>query len=250
MQVFQTPRGKKLSTQQASYLQSHEKDVVHHLGQKMPYYHWPGGGQKILLLHGWESSSYRWRSYIKELTKLGFDVYAVDAPAHGRSDGTKFSPPKYAATIKTIVEKEKINTIIAHSVGAYSTIIYTSENDTPISLRNLILMAPTGRLKDFMQQFFDFLKLNSKVRLAFEKNFFETYGRTLDYYDSHRLIQSVKIGGILIHDKDDQTLPYSDSVEIDKHWSTGRFITTEGYGHRLKGTFIRNLILKHLKGTS
>jgi len=248
MDVFQTPRGKKLSAKQKEFLETHQKATFNHKNESIPYYNWPAEGQKVLMLHGWESNSFRWKPYLKDLKNLNINVFAVDAPAHGRSNGKRFSPTEYAAVIKEVVAREKIETIVAHSVGAYATIIYASENETPQYLKNLVLLAPTGKLRDFMKQFFDFLKLNTKVRSAFEENFKAKYGQTLDYYDSDNLIKHVSIGGILVHDKEDATLPFSDSVEVAKAWRQGKFIPTEGYGHRLKGSFIKEIILGYLGG--
>lgn len=246
MSVFQTPRGKKLTPKQVEYLKSHQKATINHKNETIPYYNWRAKGKNVLMLHGWESSSYRWKPYLKELNKLNINVFAIDAPAHGRSNGKRFSPTEYAKVIKAIVDKEKIDTIIGHSVGAYATIIYASENDTPACLKNLVLLAPTGKLRDFMKQFFDFLKLNTKVRSAFEENFKLKYGQPLDYYDSDKLIEHVTVGGLLIHDKEDATLPFSDSMDIAKVWTKGRFVATQGYGHRLKGGFIKGVVLDFL----
>lgn len=250
MNLFQTPRGQKLSPNQKIYLASNQKETIIHNGETIPYYNWKGNGKNVLMLHGWESSSYRWKPYLKDLNKLDINVYAVDAPAHGRSNGKKFSPKEYAGVIKSIVEREKIDTIIAHSVGAYATIIYASEQETPAYLKNLILMAPTGKLRDFMKQFYDFLNLSDKVRSAFEDNFMSTYGQPLDYYDSANLIKKVNVGGLLIHDKEDAILPFKDSENIAKVWTKGKFIHTKGFGHRLKGPIIKEQIIDFLKKNS
>jgi hypothetical protein len=108
-------------------------------------------------------------------------------------------------------------------------------------------MAPTGKLREFMKQFYDFLNLSDKVRSAFEDNFRSTYGHTLDYYDSDNLIKKVSVGGLLIHDKEDAILPFNDSEKIAKVWTKGKFIQTKGYGHRLKGPIIKEQIIDFLK---
>ncbi|NNE15310.1 MAG: alpha/beta hydrolase [Saprospiraceae bacterium] len=247
MRVFQKPRGKKITSSNKAYLLKYKAGDLLVGSESIAYYNWPKTGKKILLLHGWESYSYRWRPYIKDLQKLNYNVFALDAPAHGLSSGKKFSPTAYADAIKSMVEKEKIELIIAHSVGAYAAIIYASENTTPRYLEDLILLAPTGKLQDFMNQFFDFLKLNDKVREGFRENFIRTYGHDLDYFDSDNLIKKVTCRGLLIHDKEDKTLPFKDSEDIAANWPIGKFIATKGFGHRLKGPFIKELILNYLK---
>ena len=43
--------------------------------------------KKILILHGFDSYSYRFEKYIRPLKKEGFTIMAFDAPGHGISDG-------------------------------------------------------------------------------------------------------------------------------------------------------------------
>ena len=51
-------------------------------------YRWLGKKETILLAHGWESNSFRWKDLIVKLdTALDYNVIALDAPAHGRSSG-------------------------------------------------------------------------------------------------------------------------------------------------------------------
>ena len=43
--------------------------------------------KKFLILHGFESSAFNFDRYIKPMIKLGYEVVAMDAPAHGKSEG-------------------------------------------------------------------------------------------------------------------------------------------------------------------
>ncbi|MEW5736767.1 MAG: alpha/beta hydrolase [Thermodesulfobacteriota bacterium] len=52
------------------------------------YHHeeYPGPGEKVLLIHGFASSCYTWRSVAENLHGLGFHVYALDMMGFGWSD--------------------------------------------------------------------------------------------------------------------------------------------------------------------
>ena len=73
------------------FLKEATQETFTHDGQDIHSFHWPGEGPKVLLLHGWESSTARWFAMYEPLKKAGFDIYAIDAPAHGRSEGKKFN---------------------------------------------------------------------------------------------------------------------------------------------------------------
>jgi alpha-beta hydrolase superfamily lysophospholipase len=48
-------------------------------------YIWKGNQKIILLAHGWESNSSRWKKLLHQLRKNEYTVIAIDAPAHGLS---------------------------------------------------------------------------------------------------------------------------------------------------------------------
>lgn len=244
--LFKKPRNKALRKKQSDYLQQHKKGSFKCNDEEIVWYNWPGAGPNLLLLHGWESSTARWKPYLKDLRERQFNVYAIDAPAHGLSGGKYFTPELYADAIAHVTSKFNIHIIIGHSVGAYATLIYCKRPGRAGSLNNLILLAPTGRIRDFMNRFFDILSLNNKIRSKYFDNFKALYKHDLKYYDSDNLVKGVGLPGLLIHDKDDKTLPYSDSVLVAENWDGVQFITTKGYGHRLKSTEVKKYIMDYL----
>lgn len=46
-----------------------------------------GEGPAVLLLHGWAGRPTQFAHLIEQLVGAGYSVYALDAPAHGRSPG-------------------------------------------------------------------------------------------------------------------------------------------------------------------
>lgn len=58
--------------------------------------------QKVLIVHGFESSSKNFDRYITPLTRKGYEVVAFDAPAHGNSDGKQINLPLYIRTLQEI----------------------------------------------------------------------------------------------------------------------------------------------------
>ena len=246
IRIFKKPRNGKLKPEQEKYLKTHFDHNFISNGYNIACYRWPGKGPKILLLHGWESSSVRWKPYIEDLRSRGFDIYAIDAPAHGLSGGKYFTPILYADAISQIAKQQNFNVIVGHSVGAYATLIFNKRPARPESIKDLILLAPTGKIRDFMHSYFDILKLRSAIRDHYFRQFQKLYNQELSYYDSDRLIAETNITGLLIHDKKDLTLPYKDSVLIAKNWPEGQFVTTEGYGHRLKSTEVKRIIFNYL----
>ena len=78
-------------------LEEGKQNRFHCNGHEIQRYHWKGSGKKVLLLHGWESNTHRWRNLIRSLKTQDFDIHAIDAPAHGYSSGTYHYLTNYAA---------------------------------------------------------------------------------------------------------------------------------------------------------
>lgn len=245
--IFKIPRAGRPNKSQKQYLIQHFEGYTSSGENKIAVYHWPGSGKKILLAHGWESNTARWAPYIPGIQELNFDIYALDAPAHGLSGGREFTPELYADAIEGLAREKEIDIIIGHSAGAYSALIYAHRNRTTETVESLVLMAPTGRIRDFIEKTFQMFKLKESIRRAYFNGFEELYKHELRYYDSDNLIKTVKQSGLLIHDKKDRTLPYKDSVRIAENWPNARFITTEGYGHRLRSSVVSQHILDYLQ---
>src|SRR5689334_15961670 len=46
-----------------------------------------GNGPRVLAMHGWEGRATQWGPLAELLDRAGFEVIAIDAPAHGLSPG-------------------------------------------------------------------------------------------------------------------------------------------------------------------
>lgn len=244
--LIQKPRNGKLSKAQRDLLDSWENHSILSHGEEIATYHWQGDGPSVLLLHGWESSSVRWKPYIKEFQKRNISLYALDAPAHGLSGGKIFNPVIYADAVGEFCKKYKVDVILGHSVGAYATLLYASRLQRHQELKHIILLAPTGKIKNFMNRFFDAIKLSEAVRKEYFNEFRNINSKDIVEFDSEVLVKKIKLKGLLIHDRDDKTLPFEDSELIAQNWSEGKFIATDGYGHRLKSSFIYDIVFDYL----
>ncbi|HEX8728518.1 MAG TPA: hypothetical protein VF739_07855, partial [Ktedonobacterales bacterium] len=51
-----------------------------------------GAGPRVLLVHGWEGRGMNLGMFIAPLTAAGYQVLALDGPAHGESPGEQTNP--------------------------------------------------------------------------------------------------------------------------------------------------------------
>lgn len=74
--------------------------------------------KKILITHGWISRAAYMVRLIKILHKEGYDVYALDFPAHGESKGLQLPWPDAVAIIRDVLNQHgPFYGVIGHSFG-------------------------------------------------------------------------------------------------------------------------------------
>ena len=84
--LFVTPQS-RVRKSPSIIIKKAEQLSLDHLGLKTYGYRWnhKQGQQKVLILHGHESSAVNFDHFVLPLAKKGYEVVAFDAPAHGKS---------------------------------------------------------------------------------------------------------------------------------------------------------------------
>ncbi len=207
-------------------------------------YHWPGEGPSILLLHGWESNSSRWRPLIKKLRKKGLDIYALDAPAHCNSTGDEFTPVKFAEAADYIIKEKEIKILLGHSAGGFAALYYMSA--IPNKIKAVIAMAPTYSMTDVFTGMQNILGLSSASMQALRSRFIAVYDVIPEEFNSANFVKDLSLPSLLIHDEHDLTLDIEGSDKISKVWRNCKYKRTSGFGHRLRNSEVDNLIINFI----
>ena len=244
--LFCTPRKGKVLSVQKEFLEKAEHGVVEFGGMELQTYQWPGERPTVLLLHGWESNSFRWRNLIKYLLEEDFNVIAFDAPAHGKSTGKILNVPIYAECTDHMVKKFKPKYIVAHSVGG-TTAVYQQYQYNTNSVEKLVTIGSPSELSEIMAHYQQMLKFNNRVLTALNEYFVKHFGFGIDDFSTSSFASELKIEGLLIHDKLDQVAPVSSSERVHANWKNSRLIITEGFGHSLHQEEVNLEILDFLK---
>ena len=187
--------------------------------------------KKILICHGFDSSSYRFAKYVTSFLKAGFQVFAFDAPGHGFSDGKTINAFIYR---DTILEIESLfgpfYGIMAHSLGALAASLAAETLGNPD--KKIVLIAPATEVRTIFANFFKMVPLTKKTRKAFDELILEKSGNSTEWFSVSRAIQNIPSQLLWIHDTDDKMCPYEDTLSIrQKALPNVTFITTTGLGH-------------------
>ena len=245
LEIFAKVRKGKIGKDKTfSILEEGKQNRFHCNGHEIQRYHWKGSGKKVLLLHGWESNTHRWRNLIRSLKTKDFDIHAIDAPAHGYSSGTYHYLTNYAAAATKMIEEYDIEIVVGHSMGGMAMLFAKSIKPLETVKQLVSIGAPTD---------FSLIVAGYQNTIRFNKRVY----RLLDQLIEKEIKVGIKefstskftyenLGELLIlHDRLDPTIPLWQAERIQKNIGGDLFIT-EGFGHSMHQKEVCQKIMEFL----
>ncbi len=244
--VFCTVRKGKIKPEQAAYLDDFKLATEEVAGHTIQSYHWPGNKETVLLVHGWESNTFRWRNLIKKLRVADFNIIAFDAPSHGYSSGKHLYVPLYEEAVNHMVKKYNPKHLIGHSVGGM-TILYNQYKNPNDTVDKMVTIGSPSEFYEIMEHFQDLLKFNNRVMKHLDDYVYDRFGFKINEFSTSKFAQSISKKGLLFHDKHDKITPYHASVAVNKNWKDSKLVSTEGLGHSMHQDDVNDQIVSFLE---
>lgn len=239
--LFSTPRKGQITNNANNYLESATQEDIHVNDFTIRTYHWSGENDIILLAHGWESNSYRWKDLIETLKIKNYNIVAIDAPAHGNSGNKSFNALLYSQCIYAVAKKFKPHAIIGHSIGGTSSIFALHNHDMEF-VNKLVTLGSPSQIDTIVNNYFTMMGFNNKVKKALNVFFLEHFGHLPEYFKAQNFLNGITAKGLVIHDKADKIISYADALDYKKYYKNAEFVKTTGLGHGLKS----DMVYKHI----
>lgn len=246
LDLFCTPRAGRHKDHHATFLEVLDKSVVPTRWGDLAVYRRPGPGLKVLFCHGWESNAFRWRKVLKYLHDQSYDLYLMEAPAHGASGGDRFTAIYYAEGMREVVGTYEPDVIIGHSVGGFA-ICVAAQNRWLAGIKRAIIMAPPDTLDLITDNYFNLLGYSSRVRRYYDSLIEERFGHPASYFNASDFAERLDMPGVVIHDVDDDINKFFEGEAVADRWPSGDLVVTEGLGHSLQGDVVFSEIARQLQ---
>lgn len=241
-------KGKNISEKESKFLLDSEHSRYKVLDFEIQAYRWRGSGKKVLLAHGWDDNAARWRPLISLLKSEGFDIMALDAPAHGKSGSEIANAVLYAESIGIVSRDYLPDIVIGHSFGGLSA-SYCFEKPEQFSVKKLILLAAPSRLSTTFDHFYKSQGFNQIAREAISSTFEEVFGFEISYFTTADFVKNISASGLIIQDEQDPIVPLEEAKIVHQCWQGSELVITQKLGHSLQSISVFRKILNFCKAS-
>ena len=229
LDLFFTPRGRRGSRRIQAVLAAGRRLDLTVRGRRVAAWSW-GDGPAVYLVHGWAGVGGQLAAFVPALTGQGFRVVAFDAPGHGASEGRRSSIVHFADALRALAAREgRPHAVIAHSLGAASVARALTQG---LELERAVFIGPTGGPRDWSERFRRQLGVPAHVMASMRERSERWLGARWEDFDVPVLARRQSAPLLILHDRDDDEVPWSDGAAIASAWPGARLVTTTGLGHR------------------
>ena len=242
LKLFSTPKKGHIKKSEVDFLDSAFREEIKYDNLSIMTYRWLGKKDTIILAHGWESNSFRWKQLIETLKPFDYNIIALDAPAHGSSGGNNFNALLYAECIHVVAKKFNANIIIGHSVGGMAAVFFQHKYQLT-SINKLILLGAPSNFTGVFKRYTKMMGYHNRVINQMNQLVLERYNQLPEYFSAAKFSEQFTIDGLLIHDIKDRIIPHNDAEDFKTLYKNAKLISTEGLGHSLASETVNDHIL-------
>jgi pimeloyl-ACP methyl ester carboxylesterase len=191
---------------------------------------WGTRGPVVLMQHGWAGRPTQFAHLIPPLLAAGRQVIALEAPAHGRSPGAESHVFEFAqAILEAAAEIKGIEAVVGHSMGG-SALLYALAQQQ-FAERAVVIGSPAS-LARVLERYADAIALPDAAKRAFFALVDARVGFPASLLDAQVFGPRLDLPGLVVHDRDDDSVPFAEGEALARHWRAARFLATHGLGHR------------------
>ena len=200
-------------------------------GMNIATYSWGQSGPTVLLVHGWSGRGTQLGAFVEPLISAGYRVLSLDCPAHGRSSGKQTTLYEIADVLLALHDHYgPFDSVITHSFGGPCLAVAMQRG---LHTSSVVSICPPARVTALVEKFADTLAIPEKAEKDFIRRFEETFGKNiLEEASMVNNVHELDIPALVIHDEDDDDIPWHEGQDVAQAWKNASFIKTSTLGHR------------------
>lgn len=231
LDAFLTPPPSHPTFMERKLQQSAKKGCVQAGEKEIVTFAW-GEGPSVLLVHGWGGRGTQLGAFVAPLVEAGYRVVTFDAPAHGASPGKQTNILEFATSIHAVSEQAgPLHAVIGHSLGAAAILV--AETKLNLKAKCFVLIGCFVYGRYLTESFGRQMQIHGLILVRMEQLMHDHFEGRLDWDNLSipGMVRTSRVPILLIHDKEDQEIPYADAQEITFACNQCVLWSTEGLGH-------------------
>lgn len=205
---------------QMIHVESPRHHVIHHFAQP----HNPNA-KKVLITHGWMSRAAYMVKLIRSLHKQGYEVYALDFPAHGDARGLQLTWTESVTILRDILNNlGPFYAVMGHSFGG-SMLLNTLNlagqfpewQINTLPERAILIASPTS-LFTLISKLARRFHLSRQSCLLLRDTIRQSSSPHVKHLNFRHLIHHTNVPILCIHGKEDETILPKESINFCRHY--------------------------------
>ncbi|WP_018410176.1 alpha/beta fold hydrolase [Methyloversatilis thermotolerans] len=183
----------------------------------------------VLLAHGWGGRGTQMSALAAALLDAGLRVVWYDQPGHGESGRARVGLPDFVHTLQALNQTHgPFAAAVGHSLGAAAIGLALRRG---LRFGRAVFIGAPASIHEHTLRFSALIGLSPRVREAMRKRLERHYGLPFDEIDRIDELRSVELPALLVHDADDERVPFAHAQRLSSVMPRARLLQTWGLGH-------------------
>lgn len=227
--LFGTTRPRRIRPAERACLAQARCTSIGSRGLDLCVYQW-GEAPLVFLHHGWNGNAAQMTAFVPGLLERGYGVLALDAAAHGRSEGRRNNLLGMTDDAVTVAQAFTPRIFVGHSMGA---VVGVRLVHAGVDLERLVMLAPPAEFEPYFAAFARSVGMSPRAHQLMMRNFRERAGARFEEFTAEWLTRRELPPVLVVYDDDDTDAPPSHARRWIAHWPAGaEAMHTTGLGHR------------------
>ena len=189
----------------------------------------------VVAVHGWGANGSTLVPMVEPLVHAGIAVVLFDAASHGDSSTEAFSSlPRFADDLAAVLEALRSHPaidagrigLLGHSVGAAAVLLHTARQG---GVRAVVSLSAFAHPREVMERWLQEHHIPRRwVGAAILEHVQEVIGERFDHIAPEHQLAHIACPVMLVHGKQDQTIPLSDAHRLHASLRCGELLVVAG----------------------